>query len=351
MFDLRRAEPIASTWIALIAASLAGGCVFVPVEEPEPEPAPVETQPEPPPTPPEPVAAVSPPPAPPAETAPVPAPPEPDRVLVLLPAQADAFASVLPELEAQLSAKSLAASRTTLEALAADPAVLGELPPSLVIAVGSAATRAALDALDGPVVFCQVPDLEFEATPNAFGVASLPPLDLQLKAWRRLDPTLRTIGLVLGRDEALLAARVRRAAESQGLALELRLASSDREAVYYFKRMAADVDGLWLLPDNTVLSPRAIREMLDHAGARGVQTLVFTPSLLEWGALLSVTATDLDLAHRLADVVEVLIDGRADELARMTPLSELEARVNVAAAARLGLDPPRDVWIERSVNP
>src|SRR5690606_15575670 len=160
-------------------------------------------------------------------------------------------------------------------------------------------------------------------------------------------PTLRTIAAVLGRDETLLAARARDAAAAQGLALELRLASSDQEAIYHFKRIAADVDGLWLLPDNTVLSPRAIRVMLEHAAARGVQSLVFTPSLLEWGAVLSVTATDLDLARTLAGVVDVLADGRGDALPPITPLTELEARVNVQAAERRGLEPERDVWIER----
>jgi len=267
---------------------------------------------------------------------------------VLLPAQSDAFTAILPELEAELSARRLVASPVPLAALdAGGGGLAGSTAP--VIAVGTAATRAALDlGLDAPIVFCQVPDLDFDAAPRAYGVAYLPPLDLQLKAWRRLAPGLRTIALVLGRDETRLAARARQAAEAQGLALELHLASSDQEAVYHFKRAAAGVDGLWLLPDNTVLSPRAIREMLDHAAARNVQTLVFTPSLLEWGALLSVAATDRDLARTLAGVVEAPADGRGDALPPITPLSELEARVNVLAAERLGLDARRHVWIERS---
>lgn len=350
---MSRVESIAAAWIAVAAAGLAGGCVFVPVDTPEPEPQSPPAVPETPPEPPRPVAAPVPAPAPVPDVVPASPPPEPmpEPVLVLLPAESDTFATVFPELQAELSVRELVATRATLAQLPSRGGALGEDPPSFVIAVGSAATDAALEELGGPVVFCQVPDLDFAATPNAYGVASMPPLDLQLKAWRRLDPSLRTIGLVLGRDEPRLAARAQAAAAALGLALELRLASSDREAVYYFKRLAADVDGLWLLPDNTVLSPRAIREMLDHASARGVQTLVFTPSLLEWGAVLSVSATDLDLARTLARVVDLLVEGRSGELAPVTPLSELEARVNPAAAARLGLDPPRDIWIERGGEP
>ena len=202
-----------------------------------------------------------------------------------------------------------------------------------------------------PVVFCQVPDLEVGSLRDAYGVASLPPLELQLAAWRRLAPSLGTIGLVLGRDEHVLALRARRAADALGLVLHLQLASSDQEALYHMRRMVPEIDGLWLLPDNAVLSPRAIREMLDHAGSRGVQTLVFTPSLLEWGALLSVAATPTDLADALARIIDELLAGRATELPPLSSLSELEARVNAVTAAQLGVAAPQLAWIERSTLP
>lgn len=344
-----RTEHNTATWIALTASTLSAGCVFAPVDPSEPEPPPALTAHEPVPVsaPAAPVAA-APAPAPVRGTT-SPAPPEAKPVPVLLPAQSGTFTGVLPALEAELSARKLVVSPVPLAALDPGGAGLDAGSSGPVVALGTAATQAALRlGLRAPVVFCQVPEFDFDATPHAYGVAHVPPLDLQLKAWRRLAPALRRIALVLGRDETLLAARARDAAEAQGLELELHLASSDQEAVYHFKRAAAGVDGLWLLPDNTVLSPRAIREMLDHAAARNVQTLVFTPSLLEWGALLSVAATDGDLARTLAGVVEALVDGRGGDLPPITPLSELEARVNVLAAERLGLDPRRHVWIERS---
>ncbi|HEX6995667.1 MAG TPA: ABC transporter substrate binding protein [Gammaproteobacteria bacterium] len=349
---MARIGSIASTCIALLAASLAASCRVAPVE-PAPEPPPAAPE-----TPPAPLART--PAEPPAEAAPArPAPAEasaappaaPKRVLVLLPPESSAFAPVLPHLEAELAARGFGASTIALDGLPPD-APLATEPPALVIAVGTAATRAALDRQPGaPVVFCQVPDVGLAAAPNVWGVASLPPLELQLRAWRRVYPGLRTIALVLGRDETVLAAEARRAAAAQGVGLDLFFASSDQEAVYLFKREAADVDGLWLLPDSTVLSPRAIREMLDHAAARRLETLVFTPTLLEWGALLSVTPTDLDLARTLASVAEAVAAGSGDELPPITPLSELEARVNTTVAERLGLRVRRGVWIERAGLP
>lgn len=348
---MTRIESIASTCIALLAATFAASCRIVSVEPPaQPPPASEPRQDLPVPTQPEPAAEAGPSSPPPAAAITAPRP-LPKRILVLLPSESAAFATVLPELDAELAARDLAGSTVALDALP-EGAPLAAEPPAVVIAVGTAATHAALDRQPGvPVVFCQAPDLDLAATPNVWGVASLPPLELQLKAWRRVDPNLRSVVLVLGRDEMLLAAEAQRAAAAQGIDVELHFASSDQEAVYLFKRAAADVDGLWLLPDNTVLSPRAIREMLDHAAAHDLETLVFTPSLLEWGALLSVAPTDVDLARTLASIAQALATRSGSELPPVTPLSELEARVNTAVAERLGLHVRRDVWIERAGAP
>lgn len=349
---MRRTGILAAGLISL-AGGLAAGCAapsLAPVE-PDPPPiaaaAPPRPAPRPPQRPAEDPKLVALPAEAPAQPPP-PLPPEPARVLVLLPPQSDTFASVLPALEAELAARRIVADRATLDSPATDAD--GAEAPSVVVAVGTAATSSALERPGMPVVFCQVPDFDFEA-PDAFGVASIPPLDLQLEAWRRLDPALRTIGLVLGDDEAPFAAEAVRAAAAHGLVLDVRLVSSDQEAVYHVRRMVAHVDGLWLLPDDTALSPRAIRDMLDLASMHDVQTLVFSPALLEWGALLSVAPTDTDLARTLAHVVGTLVDGRRDELPPTTALLELEARVNLAAADRLGLEPVSNVWIERSEAP
>jgi len=323
------------------------------MDEPVPEPAavvevqeapPVEPPPEPPP-----IAVTSPPPAPPPPPPPV-VEPDPGRVVVLLPRQLNGFEPVLPYLDVQLTSRKF----ETVSIETSDPVRLAEVTdgarhePTYVIAVGSEAARIAVQDLRLPTVFCQIPDQEFGSAEGLYGVATMPPLALQLQAWKQLDPSLGTIGLILGRDEYLLAAQARNAAEALGLSLELQLASSDQEAVYLFKRMAPRLDGLWLLPDNAVLSPRALREMLGHANSRHIQSLAFTPALLEWGALLSVTGTPANIAWTIADVMERMADDRRSAVQAITALSELEAKVNRHVADQLGLEPPADAWIVRS---
>ena len=94
---------------------------------------------------------------------------------------------------------------------------------------------------------------------------TLPPLELQLKSWQSVDPTLRTIALIVSASGAALAEEARRAASSLATDLLVETSASDRETLYLFRRLATTVDGLWLLPDNDALSPPVLRELLGYA--------------------------------------------------------------------------------------
>ncbi|HEU4617571.1 MAG TPA: ABC transporter substrate binding protein [Gammaproteobacteria bacterium] len=267
---------------------------------------------------------------------------------MLLPKNNVGFERALPALERQLTLRGF--DVVAIEAHAA-PYVLPAPKTgqkTLAIAVGAEAEDVAA-GLGVPTVFCQIAPVDVapdEDTPNLHGVPALPPLSLQLRAWRQLSPGLARVAMILGPGRDATAAEARRVAKAESVSLILRTASSDQEALYLFKRLAPEVDGLWLVPDNTVLSPRVIKAMLDQAARHKVQTLVFTPTLLEWGGLASVSSTPGNLAWTLAEVVSRLASEPADVPA-LTPLSEAELDVNEGEAVKLGLHPPARSWIVR----
>jgi ABC-type uncharacterized transport system substrate-binding protein len=219
------------------------------------------------------------------------------------------------------------------------------------VAVGAEAVRAARAALPSkPLVFCQVPnpDAALALGGPIWGVQSLPPLTLQLKSWQAIDPSLRTIALIVGASGAALAAEARRAAGELATDLLVETSGSDRETLYLFRRLAPSVDGLWLLPDNDALSPQVLRELLSYAAARGIGVLTFNEALLSRGALLTATAVPADVAATVQRVVERVAAGRTAELAPLTALSAAELVVNTTVASTLGL-PPVAVqrWVAR----
>jgi len=220
-----------------------------------------------------------------------------------------------------------------------------------VVAVGAAAVTAAQAELpDKDLVFCQVLAYEGLVGDNkrVWGVRALPPLALQLRGWRAIDPTLRTIALILSDPAAALAAEAQQAAGDASADLLVEASSSDRETLYDFRRMAAAVDGLWLLPDSAALSPSALREILGYAAARGIGVLTCSEALLPRGALLSATSVAADVAETVHRVVERVAAGRTSDLPAMTPLSAAEFALNTELATVLGL-PHVEVsrWVTR----
>ena len=154
-----------------------------------------------------------------------------------------------------------------------------------VVAIGQAAARVARDELDTPVVFTQVfnyQELLVEGRPIR-GVAPMPPLDLQLQEWRRIDPGLERVGLIVSDRHTHLIAEAEEAAADTSVLLTTRTSGSDQETLYLFRRLAGGIDGFWLVPDDRILSPSVLREVLDYAVSHGVRVTVFSDALLSWG--------------------------------------------------------------------
>jgi ABC-type uncharacterized transport system substrate-binding protein len=308
---------------------LLAGCAAFGPPAPAPEPEPVAaTEP-----PPEPVAA----PAPVTAPAPVAAPAPRAEIALVVDGGTPTHAAIADEIVATLPPRRYRVTRMPSDA-ATELAALRERDVTLV-AVGAEAVRAARAALPNkPLVFCQVPQHEqTQAGAPAWGVQALPPLALQLKSWHAVDPTLRTVALIVGASGAALAEEARRAASSLATDLLVETSSSDRETLYLFRRIAGAVDGLWLLPDNDALSPQALRELLSYAASRGIGVLTFNEALLARGALLTATAVPADVAAAVAGLVARVAAGQTAELPAMTPLSAAALAVNVDAARALGL--------------
>jgi ABC-type uncharacterized transport system substrate-binding protein len=335
----RTGVPPAAVMLLLLAGCAAPG---PPAPAPDPEPEPVA------------VEAASPLPAPPVEpvTPPPPAPtvqPSRAEIAVVLDADTPAHVTVADEIVAALSPRLYRVTRVTT----AEPAALEALQDRAVtiVAVGGDAVRAARAALPNkPLVFCQVPDAAtaLQAGGSVWGVQSLPPLALQLKSWQAVDPSLRTIALIVSASGAAMADEARLAATALATDLLVETSASDRETLYLFRRLATAVDGLWLLPDNEALSPQVLRELLSYAAARGIGVLTFNEALLSRGALLTATAVPADIAATVQHVVERVVAGRTAGLPAMTPLSAAELTINTTVASELGLPPVLEQrWVAR----
>lgn len=220
-------------------------------------------------------------------------------------------------------------------------------PTGQVVAVGLLAAQVARQRLEGKqVVFCQVLNVEESnlVAPWMKGVSGIPSLARQFAAWKLLDPNLRKIGLITGHKASYMVSEAEAAARALGLEVEHVAVSSDRAVVPALAELRERrIGGLWLAPDSSILSQRAILDLMAYSVRHNIPVLAFSPALLKEGALLSATADTREIASvalerlRRAGSTAGVVPGEA-----LTPLAGARIVVGAAAAARFGLAiPPR----------
>ncbi len=210
----------------------------------------------------------------------------------------------------------------------------------VVVAVGLRAASFAKSITEMPVIVSQVFNVD---NTNLNGgtlkvVTAIPPLELQLKAWREINPELNNIGAILGEGHESLIDEATQATNAHGMKFHHRLAKSDRETLYLFIRLVADIDGFWLFPDNRILSSTVLREMLVYAARHRVQVAVFNDSLLTLGAAISTTSVNKDIARTIVSVIDGVLGDGLDSVPEVTQLSEIRVRTNSALTQQVARD-------------
>ena len=215
--------------------------------------------------------------------------------------------------------------------------MINDSTATAVVAIGLQAAKAAIRLARMPVVFCQVFNFrDYQLlTDNSRGIATLPPLDLQIAAWKKIDPTMSSIGAIIGEGHDELIAEARVAAEKHDIELHIRSAKSDRETMYLFNRMAGEIDGFWLFPDNRILSAQVLRQILKYAERHKVRVTVFNESLLSMGASVSASAVDADIADTIIKVLRRIEDGDIRNVPALSPLSDVRIVTNDAVFRKL----------------
>ncbi len=261
-------------------------------------------------------------------------PQKPPQVAVVLTSRTPAFEDVATALAEQIENLSIYdlgdKSQPPINAFK----LINDSPTDVVVAIGLRAARSSTALSAVPVVFSQVFNYRDHGLlkEKSRGVAAIAPMQAQLAAWKEAEPDLNSVGLVIGPGHDDLLEEAELAADRHDVKLLTAVVTSDQQALYDFKRMVRNIDGFWLLPDNRILSSRALNEIFEHSKRRGVSVLVPTPTMLPSGATISVSTDANDIAERIHGVVQDIVDGDIDKVPPVTPLTA----VHVQVAARPG---------------
>jgi len=225
------------------------------------------------------------------------------------------------------------------------PAVQKKIESSdepVVVAIGLPAARLARGLSGKKVIFCQVFNYEDAelVTPWMKGVSATAPVREQFRVWKALYPKLTSVGVITGKNLQGLMKETQAAAKENQIRLDRVEVRSDKEMIYAYKQLSPKIQGLWLVPDNRVLSHDVIRDIMAHSVKEGKQVAVFGRELLGLGGLISAETSYADIAEQVLARVRQAQEVSGVPGAPVIPLTRTVIKINTVMAKRLNLKIP-----------
>jgi putative tryptophan/tyrosine transport system substrate-binding protein len=218
---------------------------------------------------------------------------------------------------------------------------------ALVIAVGlKAALAAKVELVDVPVIYCMVLDPEkydLRAS-NLTGISLRVPIERQFNTIHALVPNLKQLGVLYDPEKtAPLVEEARRVAARLGFELVEHKVHAEKELPSAIRALLPKVQGLWLVPDSTVLTEESIRFVLGTALDQNVPVVGFSSEFVRNGALAGLSINPEDIGRQAAIMAQKILK-RSDRTVPMSvPPDRIRLAVNQKTAKYLGLTLPPDL--------
>jgi putative ABC transport system substrate-binding protein len=214
--------------------------------------------------------------------------------------------------------------------------------PRLVIAIGPLAAQVVKDEVgDVPVVFFMVPhphkySLKGE---NIVGISLDIPLETQFATYKLLVPGLKTIGVIYDPEKTgELITESKRVAEKLGLKLLASAVNSQKGVPAALRSMLGRIEALWMVPDETVVTPEAFEFLLLAAFENQLPFLAASDIFVEVGAFASLSPDYVDVGRQACQLVQDIESGRM-KLTKVDviPPAKVNLAINLKTASKIGL--------------
>ena len=277
----------------------------------------------------------------------------PSPITILVSDDLPAYSAVASELRKKLTKRPIIVNlKGNADSNAVTPELLHQTDKHPVVAIGPLAAQTAMRLNASQVVFCKVFNDRMLSPGNKHvrGISFLPPVELQFRAWKRLDPELKRVGVITGPGHESLIEEAQKAAKHHGLVLFHRTAQTDMEMLYEFKRLTPEIQGLWLLPDNRILSRRILREIMSYSTTHQLEVVVFHPALLRFGGLMSIDSVDADVADQVIAALRDQFKRTGKSVDELLPLKQLDIEVNGQVVQQIARRPEPKPRVAENAN-
>lgn len=214
--------------------------------------------------------------------------------------------------------------------------------PKLVVAIGPLAAQVAKERIrDIPTIFVMVsnPPKHGLRGEKLAGVSLDIPVETQLTMYKALMPRVQTLGVIS--DPEKTGAMVQEA-KSIAQTLNLQILSvqvtSQKEVPTALRSLLGKIDALWMLPDDTVITPESFKFLLLAAFENNLPFIVVSDIFVEAGALASLSPDYTDVGRQGCHLATEITSGQPDVLdVRVVPPSKVNLAINLKTANKIGL--------------
>jgi len=276
------------------------------------------------------------------------------RVLVVVSQDAEPYRDALAGFRRELE-RSEAAIDWQVVQLQGEPARAAQLltpvpsVPSLVLALGTLATRETLQRFPGtPVVAGMIlTPSELEGAPNATGVFLQFPVETELEWLARLLPGQRRVGVLYHSPEAKSrVAQAERLAAAVNLNIEAYQVDAPQEIPDALESLANRADVLWGITDPLIYNPETAKSLLIFSFRHQIPLVGQSAPWVKAGALYALDRDYLDIGVQCALLAEKILEGKTANSLQPVPPRKVRYSLNRRTAAQMKLEFPERVLRE-----
>lgn len=220
--------------------------------------------------------------------------------------------------------------------------------PRLVLAIGSLAAQIVRQRVQNvPIVYSMVPNPRKHGLhgENIVGISLDIPLETQFATYKSLVPTLKALGVIYDpKKTGPLIREAQVAAAKIGLKLVASPATSRKAVPAAMRNIVGKIDALWMVPDDTVITPESFKFLLVTAFENQLPFLAVSDIFVKVGAFASLSP-DYDAVGRQAcQLVRQVENGRVNLTKdNMFPPDKVNVAINLKTANKIGLTLPKEV--------
>jgi putative ABC transport system substrate-binding protein len=222
--------------------------------------------------------------------------------------------------------------------------------PDLILTVGPWAFQlAAAKGATIPIVYAMVlnpPSITPAGAKNITGASMNVPVESIFRVFKQLGSKNRRVGVVFNRaNTGYLMRRAEQVVREEGLELVSREVRSPKEAIQAIDSLQEEkIHALWILPDETILTPEVIQYMLLFSFRSKVPLLGLSDRQAQMGALLSLSfGSSEDIGRQAAELANSVLEGKSPDMIPYTMARQLKLTVNLKTAEKLGIEVPKSI--------